>query len=1405
MTRRSIQLLIVLFVLFSQACVGKFLSTMLSNEGANFKLIEVTPVANTRIRVSFNKPLDKSKGATTTLSNYSIPGLNLVSVEAGSETHQVFLNLNPADTVRMERISYTLTVSNVLNQTLDPLLPEGSSMTFTGTRYLRAVCQNDDGTSSCPPLAANGPNIGYTTKVRGDYAIGTNFQWRLIDAGTSVAINACLNTKDTNYPTCNNNALPAYDNGLGTGTTTLTWSAATPVATPIKLSGLATGNYRLEMKVQDALGAWQPAGFETTYDFFVDSTPPANIGLSGAAGPTATPAYTATTNVTVTNMNVRPRSCTEFPAPGGACSATPEAPSHYKYRVRYTAGACPGAGAFGSWSATEVSANIPITYIMPSGDGCYNIQVVVRDVAGNWQCDVAQTDGTALACLGGPGTGSITDFFNNKAYQMASFQLDTSAPTAVFNVGTLPAFDTAGPVVPPYNTGGSTASTSLTAEVTASSDVPYYRYRINGPGQAGIWSNDKVSGAGGVANPFISGNPPGEYISVSGLTNGGTYIVDIIGKDPAGNYQSTSSPTTYTFTVNTSVPTASLTAYTGAGGCVGMQGLPNNPTNNNCFSVTVGGTGVTHYKATFVTGTSCPSTDGAYSAATAVGTNFINTSPGFVNGTTYSLCVRGGGSVTGPFGLAAGEVVRHSFTFDNAPPTGTAVTQLLTPVYATAPASATIKTVLKDADVIIGNTSGEAVLAYKGAIYQTTDCATVPGLAAVQALTEKSVYTPIQKTGMAAAEQRVCFIGRDAAGNYQTTVQQYSFTVFDPATPSDGGGVNDTAYVSNFNYTWAGIPTDTTEIRIRICTDAACASPIPGFQNGVAVCNSAATCAATTSYNVVSNCTGLGCIKALNGSAYFAQLKVTDASGNASGFGTASDGKVITGGVTGIIRDTNGNPVSGATVTLYDNTCTGTAYGTMATGGTGVFTLSNATPAYPPIILSSNGHCLKVTASGGRQGTKQYINIDPATNTNVGSVYVVDPAGKGCIVGALVDGSTGSQLTLSNATFTLKDWNGSTISGAPAIDPDGKQFVFPSGCINNPATDWGASPYSTPTYTYSAGLSSGVYSLQASVPNYYSFTEPSIGVTNNVAVHTGYLPMVGTFTAGSKQIKIILTWGTGAKDLDLHLVGPSNAGYDCQPYNSSAIDNTGTSKFHVYFQQKYCANTGTVAPYGSASLAVDDTFEYGPEIINVYDGFVDGAYKVSVFNNDATAPDWTLSKARVYIYAGSYFTGGGGLIKTIDLQTSSTNRLWRPFKFSISGTTLTIDDNAGSTFGYTAATYAQMVGTSDGLGHVSSLVVTAGGSGYVATPTVTIAAPAGGGTTATATVNVSGGIVTGLTITNPGSGYTSTQAVTVTFAGGGGGTGAAAVGIATTSDPNTDPGLFINGTTAAGGAGLADY
>ena len=65
---------------------------------------------------------------------------------------------------------------------------------------------------------------------------------------------------------------------------------------------------------------------------------------------------------------------------------------------------------------------------------------------------------------------------------------------------------------------------------------------------------------------------------------------------------------------------------------------------------------------------------------------------------------------------------------------------------------------------------------------------------------------------------------------------------------------------------------------------------------------------------------------------------------------------------------------------------------------------------------------------------------------------------------------------------------------------------------------------------------------------------------------------------------------------------------------------------------------------------------------------------------------------------------------------------------------------------------------------VDDIAVSAGGTGYTSAPTVTFTS--GGGTGATATATVSGGVVTAVTVTAGGTGYTS--APTIGFTGGAG-------------------------------------
>jgi hypothetical protein len=113
-------------------------------------------------------------------------------------------------------------------------------------------------------------------------------------------------------------------------------------------------------------------------------------------------------------------------------------------------------------------------------------------------------------------------------------------------------------------------------------------------------------------------------------------------------------------------------------------------------------------------------------------------------------------------------------------------------------------------------------------------------------------------------------------------------------------------------------------------------------------------------------------------------------------------------------------------------------------------------------------------------------------------------------------------------------------------------------------------------------------------------------------------------------------------------------------------------------------------------------------------------------------------------------------------------------------TALTLS-NVGS--GYTAAPTVTIGAPTNGVpatatatvgALVSSIAVTAGGTGYSATPTVTITDTAGTGTGATATATVVSGVITAITVTNPGSLYT-TPTVAITDTTGTGATATAAI------------------------------
>jgi len=94
-------------------------------------------------------------------------------------------------------------------------------------------------------------------------------------------------------------------------------------------------------------------------------------------------------------------------------------------------------------------------------------------------------------------------------------------------------------------------------------------------------------------------------------------------------------------------------------------------------------------------------------------------------------------------------------------------------------------------------------------------------------------------------------------------------------------------------------------------------------------------------------------------------------------------------------------------------------------------------------------------------------------------------------------------------------------------------------------------------------------------------------------------------------------------------------------------------------------------------------------------------------------------------------------------------------------------DNGEDVLGITAAEAASIPGIAHagwvkvrrGVGPVTRVDVTAGGTGYTDGAVVTFTG--GGGTGAAGTAQVTGGVITGVTITSPGSGYTTSPTVSV--------------------------------------------
>lgn len=135
----------------------------------NFFLLNTTIDINGKIKLTFNQPLDKT--SATTLSNYSIPGIQLKSVQTGENDSVVYL-----EPQQILPGKYTLSINSLKDQ-LQQTIETGTSATFAynGIRSITA--------SGFEPNTTNTPDKTMDFDLNTRWSCFGTGQWIMYDLG----------------------------------------------------------------------------------------------------------------------------------------------------------------------------------------------------------------------------------------------------------------------------------------------------------------------------------------------------------------------------------------------------------------------------------------------------------------------------------------------------------------------------------------------------------------------------------------------------------------------------------------------------------------------------------------------------------------------------------------------------------------------------------------------------------------------------------------------------------------------------------------------------------------------------------------------------------------------------------------------------------------------------------------------------------------------------------------------------------------------------------------------------------------------------------------------------------------------------------------------------------------------
>jgi hypothetical protein len=252
----------------------------------------------------------------------------------------------------------------------------------------------------------------------------------------------------------------------------------------------------------------------------------------------------------------------------------------------------------------------------------------------------------------------------------------------------------------------------------------------------------------------------------------------------------------------------------------------------------------------------------------------------------------------------------------------------------------------------------------------------------------------------------------------------------------------------------------------------------------------------------------------------------------------------------------------------------------------------------------------------------------------------------------------------------------------------------------------------------------------------------------------------------------------------------TNATKESVPANTAitaSIDANDSAFKANYINVK---NTGILAALNSGKI-----------VQFAYDGFfydstdASGSYNMTIPAGIAGLPFKITSSDLVSDQKVYENTGVSGFNRTTSYRTI----------FSPDQTPTPVPSAGGAEVFFLSGSGATAFASISGSGQLDRINITSGGTGYVAAPKVTITG--GGGTGATASASVSGGVVISITITNGGSGYSSEPTITLSSGGGasvsatvGGGGSIVSVAVVNSGSGYTStPNVTISAPTLPGG------